>query len=883
MASHDQLNPNGQACATWDILDPTKYPAYSTESVDVFLGEINARRKEGEKDITVEDKCVNVVLASWQTDDPDRVEMLKVALRSIRAMIELPPTFADFVCQQESPVRDAYVRALLGDGPFAKGEIEWTNNILMPPVSQKARTEVELGRTVRVRYAVRTKFVSDISDMIFDSNPGCVIVVTGESGGGKTTAAKFAATSPGERFASKRGIAVDLGTARCFSNLPESNNYTASEGITREEAWKRAHDAQVATELFAAVTMMVPAISLSKDPNTTVSLIIDELGSRLDVLRVICRLVSLGNVAGQALMGQLTAKFRVDNVRIVAVGTGCDDAIHDIGSERNTYNIIRATKESAHTLWSTMVANVLKKSANVLHDSLLFMAISGIAPEKAAAIQGATLEAINTVPGGRLLCSRGKELVGNCRLAALFFAHASYITANSPTRTDPDVSALPSLAVTMAQCVVAHGIGRFIDLNGMASTFRSDGGRLGAIAQSVALMLNASDAALPEAMFTALCTQSGILTSHALMLDGAAAVPIGSRVVSDVRSGCFVVLDGGRRHRVSMAAVSMYLLNFGAGFRGTSGHDFELLTMDYLTVVAPAAVCVAEWARDASEAYRVLATIKDNSLPRFLLFDILAELFGSRNKGSCPLDDALTVAQGALKERFEPGNPDCAPNLAHLADAIAGETKGLVIAQNGPNASGADVFLLSPGYGVAVHLQNKCHVHSEEERKVQILHKVFSLLGEFVKMGAPAFDPSKVGAGLKTVGLPSRAREWPACYRPGANGFKWCRTTQCWNFDRLTGVTPKMVFNHFYHDRCRLKLSYETYPCQMFVVFRCVTEGNNAVGAAIGRILESHHATHANCRFVEVNEGDESALYPLSIARTADTAVLTRRFAVNLK
>lgn len=658
--------------------------------------------------------------------------------RTLLQFVNLPVfgrTIDDHV-RKRCEVKSGFMVALFGSS--------WAMHVKRMMVGNVS--DQEIARAVKAEQVVTdTEAVYTLSSRLKEK---AAVVLTGESGSGKTVASMLGSTLDEKHFA------VYLGSAERFTF--KSSDLKSDADKERVDAEKARIDAALSgflEEWIAKSTgHSLADAGFEHSEGSVLCIILDELGSRRDVLRSYLRLAS--QPSGEAFVERIKRSFGVDSVRFVAVGTGCDDAICPAGSRPDTYSTVFTTSRDGRAIWRSLVKG---RTACELWPYVCAVA-GGL--EVDGVVSRDVLGKVESHPEGFVSAGTGRALVGNARMAALLASRMSQLVLlRLPSRS---VSALIEASLPCVAGLHHQSVHTFVGMNGLANY--GGGDRMELVAKALALTLGCTDADIPKEMFYQLCTKAGVLTSCGVEV-GDSARPERGRVIEKSAHVAHTVAieDRGRRYRVTEAMAVMYLTNFGVARRpARTGEAFEHCVLDYVELAMVPASIVSGWSRDPS--LRQLSDPSPSVGKRCGLFELLVEALTAARVS---VGQVLTFQ---LPRKFEPeayrsppenGNEAdrTLPQINTLSDVwtfLEGEPaapEGVTVAVvlNADRASGADLMVLCPGH-FAIHIQNKSHQQTRAPTA--------GLMSEFKKMGAPSFG----GGAAASACIASSAKLFPTQY-----------------------------------------------------------------------------------------------------------------------
>ena len=784
----------------------------------------------------------------------------------------------------------------------------------------------EIRRAVKVTLGVVTGTVRSIADAD-DNRP---LVVTGESGSGKTIGAMMGATLKEHHYGlyiASAGGGLCSPDAGLDDDAKRSLDTKLSEylvGAIEDITGVKLVDHHVCGESQKLCTSCAGKCLASLE-GSVLSVIVDEMGSNRNVLRAFLRFVDF-----HSLTQRIKLSFGVGAVRFVAVGTGCDDVIYPAGSRPETYSTVFTRAEDGRDIWAGLMGSLRRTS--LLSRCVCVMAAgvgSGDVPEGDKDI----FSSVEAHPEGFLLVESGRALVSNARMAALIgeavlpivglnegtlaardadkdvaiakhecdddnttavasTAIADAIAKSINTKPKRGIKAVVDWASSLVFGIHCLAIFRFVSMNGLSKYTAA--GRLHAVAKALALAMNCSDASLPHDMFETLCTTAGVLTSHAVYC-GEDKQKHGRGIDCDPT---VVVKDLGRRYRVTQAVMSLYLSNFGATPKpALTFAGFERLLLNYVGVAVVPASIIHHWSLEkVGSSLEQLANRRapeSPHSPRSALFQLLVDTMKATAATA-----VRSFCMCRLPTYFEPrgarGYADVDAVWREITQredkdeaGIGGDnsTDVAAVVLNADKASGADLMLLCPK-GFAMHIQAKTHQATRAS--------VRSMLQEFVKMGAPLFA-AEMPAADRLIGmeLSERVATVRAIGEATLASAEFSSLTEINTASEALGSLVNLAKNVESKERraeltaaldcwnssakaflcpddkagVSLKLKSATFPNHSFVLVRCVSAaGVEDVCARVMRALLVNSATHGNCHYIEVSPGD-GTLFPFSVQK----------------
>jgi hypothetical protein len=837
-------------------------------------------------------------------DDATEFDLLRaqdrvaVCVRTYRRLLpppDAPQTFLEVFTEKVK--NKSFTKLFELEGPGR----DWGSRVLVINMnSTETKRVVKCGKV-----AVNSQFVTSVQSRLSHES---LVVVTGESGAGKTFGAVMAAAQsarvPGAED-TRNAIVLYFSSFEDVRAIADASHNLGS----RTDSDKEAFDRQVLDLVERAVCKTLEELKLPRDETDSdgrrVVVVLDELGSRRDVLRALCAMHAKLGVGGRdiaSLSKDMRAKFHCGPVYFVAVGTGCDTALWQAGSCPDSYSTVAATPASGREVFRGIIA------AEAMHDTRADIR------RRAGSICGLD-DSHDVAPTTHAWSAIGHALVGNARVAAL--VARGIVSDAMPATSDLEAT----LEVEM-RVVLIKSMREFVKLNALKTLSVIQ--RNQAVAQAAALMFGATDADLPEDLEENLCVRYGIVTSNAVRVNKkkmqaeqyiALKAEDGVRTLQGSGDDVVCVPKVKPRYSVSPALLVMLLLSFGHSPHAATGMGFEHAIQDAIAVCVPAVIAARKWALSFDERFRKLA-IPSRRATRLHIDPASAARSGPAPTMH-PFFEVLYAAakaksiatmrrwvRGSAAARLEPTKFDTdetaakAHVKAHDKATIkttAEPTKHLrfvewlkllgasvtdmrqlpdaAVVLNGQHASGPDIVaLFCPHFSpdklesaAAVFVQCKNHQTPETDKSWQ--ESVLAVLDEYVKMGAPAFRLPLCKAALELNEKDMQKLSAPK------------RST--WRSQGPEAPKPprrRFALNPGAARRGKNALG-EAAAGAYFVVVQCraLSAHSHAKGGeydmkvehAVCAILKAHAAveeSHARCFYIRTYPGDER-LAPVDIAK----------------
>jgi hypothetical protein len=647
-------------------------------------------------------------------------------------------------------------------------------------------------RAVKCGAAADSPFVSEVQEKLSQTH---LVVVTGESGAGKTFGAVMAAAQsarlPDGTDSHKAVVLYFSGfdvvrASASASPSPSASTVGSPDALKKIErgsskANKEAYDGAVLKVVEDAVVntlerLDVPTGETDNDGRRVV-VVLDEMGSERDVLRALCAMhADSGAGRGiESVSENVRKKYPCGPVYFIAVGTGCDTAVWQAGSSPASYSAIPATSASGREVFRGIIGAKIKAYKH--RDIHLHI------QRHAASICSLKEGNHDTAPTSHAWSAIGHALVGNARVAALVARGiVEALTPKKKTKYFVPSDQAATLEDVVRE-VLLNAMRVFATLNALSALSVLE--RNHAVAQAAALMFSATDADLPEDLEKELGVRYGIVTSNAVHVSRTVPADcIALQADDDARDGArrpggdsgngvVCVREVLPRYSVSPAHLVMLLLSFGHTKRAATGVGFDRVIHDVIAVCVPAVIAARMWAESSDARLQKLAepssrVAKLRSVaaasaegrgpaptvhPFFEVLYAAAETKGITTMQHWVRGSAIAKLEPTVRPTDEPtGRGSIFGEWLERLAASVTDTRRLpdaAVVLNGRGASGPDVIaLFSPAkvrgsseLPATVFVQ--CRRHQTPETQQTWRESVLSVLDGFVQMGAPAFQFAK--------------------------------------------------------------------------------------------------------------------------------------------